>query len=270
MRFLKVVLITVLLALGATSASAQLLVLLDRTGSMGAVRTTGNTRCADARTVAQADVALWATSHPGGTVAVWTFANNNATDVTGGFVSVAQATAAIAALSPNACTGTTPLAEAMCDAVVALLAAFPELPAVSRTLAISSDGGENNSDGPCDGPNSTTPAPYDPGSWQYKVTNAIVGSATTNVRFWGSIAKNASSFVDSETGERRAPATASDMAFFQTLATQSGGQYYGMLDDMPVSTAVPTLSTWAMIILTVLIFVAGIFALRRRRASATV
>ena len=142
--------LTMALPLAEMHAAPGAIVLIDRTGSMSAIRpVTGNSRCADARTTASVDINDFFANHPGGSLAVWTFAGATNIDVTAGFVGQAAALAAVAALTPEGRGGMTPLADALCDAGDALTVAFP---ADDRILYVSSDGGENNSSGACAGP----------------------------------------------------------------------------------------------------------------------
>ncbi len=224
------------------------IVLLDRTGSMNALRqATGNTRCFDALETAKMDVDNFFDSHSAGSsLAVWTFAGNGPTDLTGGFVTDANtANAALATLDMISCSGSTPLAESMCDAVDAMTAAFPGVPDKARILAVSSDGDENFSDMNCNGPNSVagmTCGSFDPGSWQQLVCTKMVGNGVAQVRFWGAFGPpnvKTSRTIDPETATLRS-ASIPDTVFFQALADATGGSLV-VLDDSPPPVTGPSI-----------------------------
>ena len=207
----------------------QQLVLLDRTGSMSIIRPgTGNSRCADALELAKQDVTAFATNHLGSFVAVWTFAGDRPTDLAGGFVDPAIALAALNALGPDDCTGSTPLAEAMCDAADAM--SMLGTAVTDKRLAVSSDGGENNSSGDCAGPSSNAGPPWDPGSWQDRVQMRFDGLGIVQARFWGSVVFNG---VDIETGEEPEGGVP-DSLFFEYLANITGGVFQGVDDSDPL------------------------------------
>jgi len=237
---------------------AHEIILLDRTASMQTTRqATGNTRCFDALDTAKMDVDNFFNTHSAGSsLAVWSFtlthAPNTGThiDLTGGFLT--DAITAKAALSSNldgvACDGWTPLAEAMCDAVDALTAAFPDAPDQARILAISSDGDENFSAGQCSGMGSLSGStcddtdPFDLGSWQQLACDRIVGNAIAQVRFWGFFggAPSASSgSIDPETGALRS-ASVPDTSFFTALADATGGSIV-LLNDTPPPVTGPSI-----------------------------
>lgn len=198
---------------------ARMIILLDRTGSMLQIQSDGDTRCENAQVQAQTDVIEFFDGTPGGSVAVWTFANNSVDDLTGGFVNEAAALAALAALDPEGCVGNTPLAEAICTTVDE----FSEGGPGSNILAISSDGEENASTGPCDGPYSVNEPPandYDPGSWQALVLDKVLSSFSNPVvlvRYWYT-------FGDT---------VASDEQFFIGISSATGGTYTPMPDGVP-------------------------------------
>lgn len=215
--------------------------LIDRTGSMQAVRTaTGNMRCEDA--LAQAKSALnefYAAPTPAGgnLMAIWTFTNSSVTAVTG-YVGKAAALSAVSSLSTAGCDGSTPLADAICKAADTLAALNPK----PNALHISTDGGENNSTGPCSGPWGDI---YTNGTWQKKVRDKVfVSGLRLDVRFW--ISPTTLSLlpsVDPETGKPRLPGLPSASAsavcsteaqcehlLFSTLAGDTGG-VYGVIKD---------------------------------------
>lgn len=255
----------------------HLLVLLDRTGSMAVTRpSTGNTRCADALALAKQDVSDFFAQHPeaeGSSASVWTFADSAPTDLTGGFVDETAALAALNALSPVGCSGQTPLAEAICASSDALQVEFTGTPA-GKILAISSDGEENNSDGPCFGPSSVAGPPnYDPGSWQALVRAKVLSQNIAFTRFWGTVVRVG---FDSETGEARGSGVP-DSDFFADLAGATGGIYQAVGDGGPLPppffgggpvipiVAVPTLEGWGLLALVLALGVAGLLLLMRAR-----
>jgi|GEM_PF-2890362 len=218
----------------APGPSARMVVLLDRTGSMKKVRTTGNTRCFDALEQAKADVSTFLENDPGRKVAVWTFHNTSTEsghqDLTGGFVNEATALAALTTLNGVPCKGGTPLAEAICDAVDAFPPGFP---AGDKVLALSTDGVENASIGPCSGPNSLSGPPYDIGSWQQKVLAKIGGNGVLRVRHWDVFGLGNDEAIDVESGGSLATGV-SDAVTFLNVAGATGGTYEEM-DDYGVS-----------------------------------
>ncbi len=216
--------------------SSGLMVLLDRTGSMTVIRaSTGNSRCHDALQLAKQDVQSFFTANGKSTnasAAVWTFTDSGPTNLTGGFATETAATAVLNSLTPEGCSGMTPLAEAICGASDALNNAFPLSGSpVNRVLAISSDGGENNSDGECAGPSSSSGPPYSIGSWQRKVSDKVIGQNLVMTRFWGSVTRR----VDPETGEDVLPKSISS-DFFASLTEQTGG----VLQSVDDSDALPS------------------------------
>ncbi|OGU03293.1 MAG: hypothetical protein A2W29_06025 [Gemmatimonadetes bacterium RBG_16_66_8] len=239
------------------------LILIDRTGSMGATRANGHTRCADAVTQAGLDVLAFFNQYPGGLMAIWTFTGNAPTAVTG-YVGQAAALAAVNGLPPEGCGGVTPLAEAICDASTSLAGTG----AATKILYVSSDGGENNSDGPCSGPyDADQVAPWDAGSWQANVIASLTGNAVTNVRFWGAGAAPQGGVANLES--KAVPAAPlGDIDFFQDLATQTGGTYTFMDDQ---EQAVPALGQWGLAAIAATLLIAGTwFIIVRRRSGYAV
>jgi hypothetical protein len=211
----------------------HMLVLLDRTGSMIAVRSNGRTRCRDALELAVQDVVSFFGTNPGSSVSIWTFAGSAPTDLSGGFVDQATALAVLNSLSPEGCAGSTPLAEAMCAASDELSASFPMNSPASLFLAVSSDGGENNSSGECAGFSSASGPPYDPGSWQQKVRDKLLGQSVALTRFWGAVSLTFGSDFDLETGRAELLGT-SDSVFLEDLAVVTGGIYQPVDDGDPL------------------------------------
>jgi hypothetical protein len=219
--------------------AAHMIVVLDRTGSMQALRPeSGNTRCVDAVAAAEYDIKqFFNTNPPGSTVAVWTFAGTGPTQLTVGFVDEATAVSALHTLDSVPCNNFTPLAESICEAVDAMAAEFPFASPQTLKVAISSDGEENNSDGSCLGPPSsggTACVGFDDGSWQKQVCDHVQGKATVIVRYWNDfdIGMVAGGKSDAETGEFLA-ANVSDAMFFLALAEATGGSYQAVR-DIPV------------------------------------
>ena len=218
--------------------SPRMLVLLDRTGSMNELRTTGNTRCVDALEIAIDDVTQFFISNSGGRVAVWTFNNTEPTPLTDGFVDEAAALTALMDPSVATCDYSTPLAESMCEGADALDAELADPAVGDLILAVSSDGLENNSDGYCAGPDSiggTDCGEYDAGSWQQNVCDRLIGSAIVMVRYWGSLLPAGDGpSIDPETGEPLG-AGVPDLVFFESLAEATGGGFVFEDDNGPTS-----------------------------------
>ena len=223
----------------AGCSSAATVIVIDRSGSMQAVRGTGNTRCHDAVATARLDIEQFFADFPesqGSQAAVFTFQGTTYTDLTGGFVDQAAALAAVDSLNPEGCQQTTPLADALCGAADLLANAGVS----KRFIAISSDGNENTSSGPCAGPASgSDQAPYDSGSWHNKVYDKIVNQNGIVIsRFWTSINLNpvpsengeakGEESVDQERGGQEAP---SIIDFLAALAAATGGNATVIDDD---------------------------------------
>ncbi len=213
--------------------SDHMLVLIDRTGSMITPRINGHTRCEDALIYAADDVSTFFADNPLGAAAVWTFANTEPTPLTG-FVGEAEALAAIDGLAPDGCDGQTPLAESICEAIDDLVASYPVETLGDRVLAISTDGGENASDGECDGFWSDSGPPpsgnYDLDSWQQRVYDRLHDNGVTaQARFWESFGQRGGK--DREGGGSRNLPAVSDYVFLEDLAESSGGTFIYMDDN---------------------------------------
>jgi len=203
-------------------------VVMDRTGSMQTVRSTGNTRGEDALAAAKIDVVQFFQRVPNGLAVVTTFAGSNFDYLTSGFVGETDAMAALDTLNGQPCNGMTPLADAIqifCDY---LEANAPSAPQDYRIMAVYTDGEENYSTGPCSGPNSNIGPPpagnYDPGSWQKKCWDYCLDKHTINVVYWGQFRNGDGDDVDLETGGGGNRAI-SDTVFFQDLSKSNGGTY---------------------------------------------
>ncbi|WP_158623778.1 vWA domain-containing protein [Corallococcus llansteffanensis] len=225
------------------------ILLLDRTGSMQVNRVTGHTRCYDSIVQAHDRVNAFYDTNRGTHLSIWQFDGASVTAYPGGFipkVNRQQAHAIVDAIGPNNCNGgSTNLADAMCSAGKHL----QDLNVGRAYLHVATDGYENSSIGPCAGPSGD---PDVPGSWQYKVVEAM------DVNF--NVVVNTDYFVSSTPLELNATAPAnSDVTFsiwaseqrplpgpvslatctdtvqcegrlFRLLASLSGGNYYIMQD----------------------------------------
>jgi len=220
------------------------IILLDRTGSMMAVTSNGQTRCERALQTVKDEVVIFFNNAPmGSSLAVWTFAGTAPTALTAGFVGETEASQALEGLNPVGCQNLTPLAESICDAVDFLLATFPTAPWPTLEISISSDGNENNTDinDECHGPHSTNGSscdvevdPFDEGSWQRKVCEKIQNNAVFLAKYWGPPKKLAlGAETDEETGLLRG-AGVSDLTFFQALVEATGGNMIVIPLDDPV------------------------------------
>lgn len=170
-------------ALSDPCLQAHMIVVLDRTGSMQAIRSeTGNTRCVDAVAAADYDIKqFFANNPPGSSVAIWTFRASGPTPLTSGFVNEATALMDLHTVDTVPCSNLTPLADAVCAAVDFMVGEFPLASLETLKVAISSDGEENNSSGPCLGPPASGGMSCDEftdGSWQRKVCDHVQGKAT--------------------------------------------------------------------------------------------
>lgn len=259
----------------APGASAMMLVLLDRTGSMIAIRSsTGNTRCDDALEQSKQDVTDFLSGQPGRAAAVWSFAGSGPTQETAGFVNEATALAALSTFDGIGCTDVTPLAESICEAVDFFP---PGMSTTDRVIAVNTDGGENVSDGEC-GPSissNTFPPPpgnYEVGSWQKKVWDKVQGNAVVLIRNWDTF--GGVPLVDPETGGIAEPAP-NDNLFFQDVAGSTGGSFMAVDDNGPLPPSfplppqgqalleVPTASAWGLLLLGLLLAGAGALWVRR-------
>jgi hypothetical protein len=218
------------------------IILLDRTGSMMAITSNGQTRCERALQTVKDEVDIFFNTAPiGSSVAVWTFAGTEPSPLTAGFVGRNAAEQALNNLNPLGCQNLTPLAESICDAVDFVVATFPTAPWPTLEISISSDGKENNSSGDCVGPptsdgSSCDPEvdPFDEGSWQRKVCDKIRNSAVFLAKYWGPPEMLlASGETDQETGQLRGTGV-SDLTFFQALVEATGGSLIVIPLDDPI------------------------------------
>lgn len=224
--------------------SARRLFLLDRTGSMNAVRAdTVRRRCEDSIESARVEVERFFDSRPAGsTAAVWTFAGEGPTPRTSGFVDQGGVLQALDEIAAEPCAGLTPLAESICAAADQLANQFPLNPLGSLELSIETDGGENHSGGDCAGPTSLSGAScgeFDDGSWQRKVCDRVVGRAVGLVRSWGSPAQTSPSATPDDAVSTTAAGGIEDAVFFQALAAGSGGVALSVQDQTTLQEGIP-------------------------------
>ncbi len=213
------------------------LVLIDRTGSMAAIRpSTGHTRCADA--LAQAHTQLDDFAAKGvNSFAVWTFAGNTVLRLTAGYVAEATASAAIDTLSPTGCTDNTPLAYAMCAAAQDLSQNRSSSSEVAW-LGVSTDGGENNSAASpllsigntnCSGPTGDVTTA---GTWENNVENYIkttIGNIKVDDTLWINPALLTSLRTSGLAG--CTPDAQCDDEFFSALSNVTGGNFRRAKDN---------------------------------------
>ncbi len=264
-RILLVGFVGMVIAGGSAAADRTMVVLLDATGSMQAVRTNGLTRFAQSQIDAVERVTLVAGQTDGlSQVAVYKFYGSTAVCETcaplgvtvpcasnpsqnvptspSGFVSAFDATVAINCAVVT--TQVTPLADSMCTVIDAARSSG-NAGTTTRFLEVFTDGAENNSSGVCAGPFSTlTTAPFDAGpppSWQNLVwtrtTNplpAIQVDPTLyhNVSLSAKFA-NPAGIPDSERAAAVRPLAASDADLFSALAVSTGGTFTNLGDSAP-------------------------------------
>jgi hypothetical protein len=159
------------------------ILVLDRTGSMGAPRATGHTRCHDARAQAIDKANEFFDKYKGTALAVWLI-DSTVIKLTG-YVDAAAAKNAITSLTPEGCGGSTPLADGICMAIDTLNAE-QKIPGTTNLITILSDGGENSSVGACKGNSNDQ---FDPGSWRFKARQKAVGAqpyVQINAQYWSS------------------------------------------------------------------------------------
>lgn len=207
------------------------LILIDRTGSMSAIRpSTGHSRCADALAQAHTQLSDFATKGVN-SFAVWTFAGTSVTRLTAGYVSQALASTAIDTLTPDGCLPDTPLAYAMCAAAQDLGQTRSSSSEVAW-LGVSTDGGENNSAGSpllaigntnCSG---STGDITTPGTWENNVDNYIkttIGNIKVDNTYWINPALLTSLRTAGMAG--CSGDTQCDDEFFSALSNITGGNY---------------------------------------------
>ncbi|MEM7198948.1 MAG: VWA domain-containing protein [Planctomycetota bacterium] len=138
------VIVSTLLCATVASAQARGLFLLDRSGSML------GTPCTESANQAKADIAAFFATFPTGFATVRDFNGTTGVQTLGGTTWHNNATDAQNAVdTASACSGSTPLADAICDSTTALLVVGA---ADDCWMYIYSDGGENTSTMACAGP----------------------------------------------------------------------------------------------------------------------
>ncbi len=227
------------------------IILLDRTGSMMAVTSTGETRCERALQTVKSEVESFFNDRPmESSVAVWTFAGAEPTPLIAGFVGHDDAVQALETLDPLGCDNLTPLAESICEAVDFVVGTFPSAPWPTLEISISSDGKENNTEPghECYGPHSTQgnscvleepdDVLFDAGSWQDKVCTKIQNNAVFLATYWGpEELLLAAGETDQETGQLRGTGV-SDLTFFRAVVEATGGRLVVVPDNAPVPSGV--------------------------------
>ncbi|ATB37946.1 hypothetical protein CYFUS_003372 [Cystobacter fuscus] len=229
------------------------IIVVDRSGSMSAVRTDGQTRFQAAILNAKEYVNLsLAIPHY---FAVWSFEGSTYIKEQG----FASATTTIATLNKlSVGVGVTPLAYTVCDAIDALFTYRTDLGnRAKKVVKLVSDGEENStpSGTQCYGPSSALEnPPYTTNSWEWKVYNKF---ATRNANtpppagaFFPAVlnvtvlsgyitfrGESTSAPEYSPAGQAMAPSSASTLAnyysFLQALAQNSGGVYTQIVDSQP-------------------------------------
>ncbi|NBD08933.1 MULTISPECIES: VWA domain-containing protein [Corallococcus] len=252
----------------AALADEHVLILLDRTGSMGATSVPGLTRLE----VAKARIDGYLQIIPSVTTkyAFWTFDNTGPTQV---FNFADNKTPAQISAAVNAVTlgGNTPLAGSICQAVDALINYLPNQLHTKRIYLVT-DGDENATPNlnECYGPYSVGVWPsLDSGSWQAKVRNkACTGSAssagpcgvfpppypagltliadidflfTDNIPFQGDYEGRELDDAQKTVAVpyRAAASAVSEVSFFNGLATATHGRYQSITQATPSSQATP-------------------------------
>ncbi|WNG40823.1 hypothetical protein F0U61_49360 [Archangium violaceum] len=231
------------------------IIVVDRSGSMTAVRSDGKTRfkVAIEEAVKYVNLPLNIPHY----FSVWTFEGSSYIKEQG----FASATATIATLnSLSVGYGSTPLAYTVCDAIDALFTYRTDLGNKARKVVkLVSDGEENSTPTgtQCHGPSSALDtAPYTPGSWESKVYNKF---ATRNANtpppagaFFPAVlnvtvlsgyitslrSMSASAPEYTPAGQVMTPRSMTTLAnyfsFLKTLAQHSGGVYSEVVDSRPV------------------------------------
>ncbi|MBL8756290.1 MAG: hypothetical protein JNK15_23545 [Planctomycetes bacterium] len=224
----------------AASASSQAYAafVLDRSGSMVTIRSSGNTRAVDTVLAAQGDITNFFLINgfmgiPANAL-VFEFHGSTVTQLGGTHTTAAGALAALATVP--AASGSTPLAHAICTAKDALVALAPGAEAGQRSVYVYSDGDENSS--PLSSCRAGLPAAtsgvrcaqqwgsspaFNSGSWQEAICNLIHAQIQLNVYYFGD-------FADA----------VSPLTFFTAVTDLTGGNLYA-IDDQ--STA-PVVNPW--------------------------
>jgi hypothetical protein len=172
---------------GVENGGGYGILLVDTTSSMNTIRpSTGNTRCEDAKTMARGMITDFfdPTKYDGDGIAIWGFTNDPTESddvqptITGYYSDAVSAKNAVNALS---CQGNSPLADALCKGVNGDGETFTINPMLDY-LFILTDGVENNSDGPCEGPSGSSGTM---GTWQYNVIQEMLATGIrVDTRYW--------------------------------------------------------------------------------------
>ncbi|ATB48273.1 VWA domain-containing protein [Corallococcus macrosporus] len=244
---------------GVASADEHVLVLLDRTGSMGLQSVPGKTRFQ----VAKERIVAFLNSAAGEPrrYAFWTFEGTSYTPVYNFNQNATQAQVE-AAVNAAVLGGNTPLARSVCAAVDELIGFLPNEFHTKRVY-LATDGLENAtpSGDQCAGFNSATPYPLlEVNSWQWKVRNkACTGLATAPGacsagippmgltlivdidHLFDYVPLRAGSLLEpDDAGRDFASLTPErDAAFFTGLADETQGAYKAITPSTPQSEATP-------------------------------
>jgi hypothetical protein len=226
------------------------ILLLDRTGSMQVNRVTGKTRCHDSIVQAHDRVNKFYDATRGTHLAIWQFDGASVSPHSSGFITKVnrqQAHNVVDAIGPNNCNGgSTNLADAMCSAGKYL----HDLNVGRGYLHVATDGYENSSSGVCSGPWGD---PDVPGTWQYKVVEALADTydvvvspeyfvASTPLELQAKTPANDDAYWSLWASEQRpvpgpvsfAVCTNTEQCegrLFRLLATLTGGEYYIVQDN---------------------------------------
>jgi len=232
----------------ALPAADYRLILIDRTGSMGTIRYTGNTRLQDAKTTAKQDVL----GFPGQTmIAVRYFDSGgyvHQLDFTNNKQTVLNAIDNIP--GPGALT---PLADALCKAAHELKTIAQQ--GDEKRLYTYTDGGENYSNGSnpdiCDTCDFLVGTGWNPDcdpcdnmpvctDWQICLTRVLINAGVNMVRYFGqpiTAVQEYSSPIQTRksimTSEGLNEMESSDLEFLKCVALQSGGSFTTMPDTLP-------------------------------------
>jgi hypothetical protein len=253
---------------GTAVADEHVLILLDRTGSMGSTSVPGLTRLQVAK--ARIDGYLQIVPSVTTKYALWTFDNSGPTQI---FNFADNRTPAQISAAVNAVTlgGNTPLAGSVCAAVDALINYLPNQLHTKRIYLVT-DGDENSTPSlnECYGSWSVGAWPnLDTNSWQAKVRNkACTGSPTAagpcgvfpppyppgltliadidflfedNIPFQGDFEGREPDDAEKTVTVpyRAAASAANEVAFFNGLATATKGRYAAVTQKTPSSQATP-------------------------------
>ncbi|WP_437501071.1 VWA domain-containing protein [Sorangium sp. So ce1099] len=239
----------------AASADEHVLILLDRTGSMGATSVPGKTRLQVAKDRIKAFLKS-APSQPR-RYAFWTFDDATYTPI---FNFADNRSAAQVEIEVDAVTlgGVTPLAHSACAAIDELINYLPSEFHTKR-LYLATDGEENNtlSTDQCGGPPSATNYPnLQVDSWQWKVRNKACTGDPNSPAMCGTpgmptLLVDIDHLFDNITLRARrslepvpnaglfSAFSSSDASFFSGLTSETGGRYVSVTPSTPPAQAAP-------------------------------